>query len=121
MQYTFVALARQDALTRAIEEQLVTAAPKDDGPGTSDYQREHLAWARKGQAGEGQGGCDPQQGDGGVKPVAVASIPETLLLARHRERYNRWNRSYGHIDRRTRCHERLSRLIVYSQTRAKDT
>lgn len=46
-QYTFVALARQDALTRAIQERLATAAPKDDGPGTSDRQREHLARARK--------------------------------------------------------------------------
>jgi hypothetical protein len=46
-QYTFVALARQDALTRAIQERLATAAPKDDGPGTSERQREHLARARK--------------------------------------------------------------------------
>lgn len=46
-EYTFVALARQTALTRAIQERLAQAAPKDDGPGTSDRQREHLARARK--------------------------------------------------------------------------
>lgn len=46
-QYTFVALDRQDALTRAIQERLAQAGPKDGGPGTSDRQREHLARARK--------------------------------------------------------------------------
>jgi integrase len=45
--YTFVAIARQEALTKAIQERLAKAAPKDDGPGTSDRQREHLARARR--------------------------------------------------------------------------
>ena len=53
-QYTFVALARQDALTRAIQERLPTAAPKDDGPGTSDRRREHLARARKAKQEKGK-------------------------------------------------------------------
>ena len=46
-EYTFVALDRQDALTRAIQERLAQAAPQDGGPGTSNRQREHLARARK--------------------------------------------------------------------------
>jgi len=45
--YTFVALDRQDALTRAIQERLAQTAPQGTGPGTSNRQREHLARARK--------------------------------------------------------------------------
>jgi integrase len=46
-EYTFVGLDRQEALTRAIQERLAKAAPQDDGPGTSNRQREHLARARR--------------------------------------------------------------------------
>lgn len=46
-QYTFVALDRQQALTRAIQERLAQAGPKNGGPGTSDRQKEHLARARR--------------------------------------------------------------------------
>ena len=34
-------------MTRAIQERLATATPKDDRPGSSDRQREHLARARR--------------------------------------------------------------------------
>jgi integrase len=46
-EYTFVALARQTALTRAIQERLAQAAPQDGGPGSSTRQREHPARARR--------------------------------------------------------------------------
>jgi len=45
--YTFVGLDRQDTLTRAIQERLAQAAPKDDGPDSHPAQRAHLARARK--------------------------------------------------------------------------
>jgi len=37
----------RDGLTRAIQDRLAQAAPRDGGPGTSNRQREHLARARK--------------------------------------------------------------------------
>lgn len=40
---TFVAIARQEALTKAIQERLAKAAPKDDGPSPDDSQREPMA------------------------------------------------------------------------------
>jgi hypothetical protein len=46
-EYTFAGIDRQEALTHAIQDRLAQAAPQDDGPGTSDRQREHLARARK--------------------------------------------------------------------------
>ena len=46
-QYTFVALDRQQALTRAIQERLAQAGPTNGGPSTSDRQRDHLTRARR--------------------------------------------------------------------------
>jgi hypothetical protein len=44
---TFVGIGRQEALTKAIQERLAKAAPKDDGPGPNDPQREQAARARR--------------------------------------------------------------------------
>lgn len=45
-EYTFVGIDRQEALTKAIQERLAKAAPKDDGPGPDDAPREQMARAR---------------------------------------------------------------------------
>jgi integrase len=45
-EYTFVALDRQDALTRAIQERLAKAAPNGGGPDTPPTQPEQLAAGR---------------------------------------------------------------------------
>jgi hypothetical protein len=46
-EYTFIAIARQETLTKAIQDRLVQAAPQDGGPTPNDAQRERLARARK--------------------------------------------------------------------------
>jgi integrase len=46
-EYTFVGIDRQEALTKAIQERLAKAAPKDDGPSPNDAQREQMARARR--------------------------------------------------------------------------
>jgi integrase len=46
-EYAFVALDRQDALTRAIQERLAKAAPNSGGPDTDLTQSERLATSRQ--------------------------------------------------------------------------
>ena len=46
-EYTFVGIDRQEALTKAIQQRLANAAPKDDGPSPNDAQREQMTQARR--------------------------------------------------------------------------